>query len=86
MVISTAINAIPYGYDNIVLGFNTHFYLLITFSLAAVWFLAGSRAWSLRWGAGVICGVFSALCLASGALTLAAAGGAQVLQLACGRP
>ena len=37
MIISTAINAVPFGYDNVVLGFNTHFYLLITFSFAALW-------------------------------------------------
>ncbi len=85
MILSTAINAVPFGYDNIILGFNTHFYLLITFSFAALWFLADSRAWSPRWAAGLLCAVCSSLCLASGALTLAAAGGAQLLQMACGR-
>ena len=84
MILSTAVNAIPFGYDNIVLGFNTHFYLLLTFSMATMWLLADARSWSLRWAAGVLCGICSSLCLASGALTLAAAAGGQILQIACG--
>jgi hypothetical protein len=85
MVLSAAINAAPYGYENVVLGFNTHFYLLLTFSFASLWLLTDSRAWSLRWASGVVLGVCSALCLASGALTLAAVAGGQLLQAACGR-
>ena len=38
IVLSTLINAVPFGYDNAVLGFNTHFYLLLTFSFGALWF------------------------------------------------
>jgi hypothetical protein len=85
IILSTLINAVPFGYDNAVLGFNTHFYLLLTFSFAGLWFLVDSRAWSWRWAAGVLCAVGSSLCLASGALTFAAAGGAQLLQMWCGR-
>ena len=85
IVLSTLINAVPFGYDNAVLGFNTHFYLLLTFSFGALWFLIDSPAWSRRWGAGVLCALGASLCLASGNLTLAAAGGAQLLQMACGR-
>jgi hypothetical protein len=68
-----------------VLGFNTHFYLLLAFSFASLWLLAESRAWSPRWASGVVLGICSSLCLASGALTLAAVAGAQLLQAACGR-
>jgi hypothetical protein len=85
IVLSTLINAVPFGYDNAVLGFNTHFYLLLAFSFASLWFLTDSLAWSWRWGAGVLCALGSALCLASGSLTFAAAGAAQLLQMACGR-
>ncbi len=70
IVLSTLINAVPFGYDNAVLGFNTHFYLLLTFSFAALWFLTDSPAWSWGWGAGVLCAVGSSLCLASGAFIL----------------
>jgi hypothetical protein len=85
MILSAGLNALPFGFDNAVLGFNTHFYLLLTFSLAAVWFLADSRAWSPRWAIGVLCGLGSFFCMASGALTLPACAGAHVLQMACGR-
>ena len=85
IVLSTLINAVPFGYDNAVLGFNTHFYLLLAFSFGALWFLTDSPAWSRRWAAGVLCAFASSLCLASGTLTFAAAGGAQLLQMACGR-
>jgi hypothetical protein len=85
IVLSVLINAVPFGYDNAVLGFNTHFYLLLAFSLASLWFFIDSLAWSWRWGAGFLCALGSALCLASGNLTFAAAGGAQLVQMACGR-
>ena len=52
VILSVLINAIPLGWENIVLGFNTHFYLLLAFSFAGLWLLADSRAWSLRWLAG----------------------------------
>ena len=79
------INAFPLSYDNILLGFNTHFYLLLTFSFASLWFIADSRAWSPRWAAGAVFGLASFLCMASGALTLAAAIAVHLLQIACGR-
>jgi hypothetical protein len=85
MILSVAINAAPYGYDNVVLGFNTHFYLLLTFSFVGLWLLADSRAWSPRWALGVLFAAASSMCLASGALTLGAAAAAQGMQMACGR-
>ena len=85
IVLSTLINAAPFGYDNAVLGFNTHFYLLLAFSCASLWFFIDSPAWSWRWGAGVFCALGSALCLASGSLTFAAAAGALLVQMACGK-
>jgi hypothetical protein len=77
--------AVPYGYDNAVLGFNTHFYLLLTFSFVGLWLLTDSRAWSPRWALGVLFAAASSMCLASGALTLSAAAAAQCMQMACGR-
>ena len=67
------------------LGFNTHFYLLLAFSFAGLWLLADSRAWSLRWFAGGLCSAASFLCMASGALTLGAAIGLHLGQIACNR-
>lgn len=81
IVLTCLINAVPVSCDNILMGFNTHFYLLLTFSFASLWLLADSRAWSSRWVAGVLCAVASFLCMASGALTLAAVIGLHLLQL-----
>ena len=85
VILSVLINAIPLGWENMVLGFNTHFYLLLAFSFAGLWLLADSRAWSLRWLAGGLCSAASFLCMASGALTLGAAIGLHLAQIACNR-
>ena len=85
MILSALVNALPLSYDNMLLGFNTHFYLLLTLSFASLWLLADSRAWSSRWAAGSLFALGSFLCMASGALTLAAAIGLHLIQIACGR-
>src|SRR5271166_405229 len=85
MILSALVNALPLSYDNMLLGFNTHFYLLLAFSFASLWFMTDSKAWSPRWAAGGLFGLGSFLCMASGALTLAAAIGLHLLQMACGR-
>jgi hypothetical protein len=85
MILSVLVNALPLSYDNILLGFNTHFYLLLAFSFASLCLMADSQAWSPRWAAGGLSGLASFLCMASGALTLAAAAGLHLAQMACGR-
>jgi hypothetical protein len=85
IVLSALINALPLSYDNILLGFNTHFYLLLAFSFASLWLMADSRAWSPQWAAGSLLALASFLCMASGALTLAAVTGLYLIQIACGR-
>jgi hypothetical protein len=85
IVLSALLNALPLSYDNILLGFNTHFYLLLAFSFASLWLMADSHAWSPRWAAGSLFGLASFLCMASGALTLAAVTGLCLIQVACGR-
>ena len=80
-----AINAIPYAYDNVLLGFNTHFYLLISLSFASLWLMAGATAWSVRWVLGALAALGSYFCMASGALTLAAVCALHLLQAVLGR-
>ncbi len=79
------LNVVPFGFDNILLGFNTHFYLLPALSLGALWLAADSKAWSPRWAAAVVCGAASFFAMASGALTLAAIAATHGVQMACGR-
>ena len=78
-------NVAPIAYDNVLLGFNTHFYLLPALSLLALWLMASSPAWSARWTAGALVGAASLFSLASGALTLAAVALTHLLQMACRR-
>ena len=79
------VNVAPLAFDNILLGFNTHFFLLPAFSLLALWLTVDSRAWSGRWAAGVLVGAASFFCMASGALTLLTVAATHGLQMACGR-
>ncbi len=85
IVSASLINVVPFSYDSILLGFNTHFYLLPILSLLGLWLIAGGEAWSARWLFGLAAGAASFFCLASGALTLAAAIAVVLLQMACGR-
>jgi hypothetical protein len=85
MIVCAAINAVPYGYDAILFGFHTQFFFLNAFSFGSLWLLAGSKAWSPRWAAGVLAALAAYLSMASGALTPAAAAAAHLLQAACGR-
>lgn len=85
IILPALVNAFPLSWENILLGFNTHFYALLAFSFAGLWFLSGARAWSSSWAVGALFAAASFLCMASGALTLAAAAGLHLIQLACGR-
>ncbi len=85
MIVCVLMNVVPYGYDNVLLGFNTHFYLLNAFSFASPWLMTGERAWSVRWAAGALAAMASYFCLASGALTFAAVFGVHLLQAAVGQ-
>lgn len=69
-LLATLIASIPYGWENLLLGFNTHFYLLIFFSFAAFACLSRAQAWSALWWFGTVLAVASFFNMASGALTL----------------
>lgn len=75
--------AVPFGLENILMGFNSHFYFIILFAVSGLWFLALNRAWSVRWLVGLVLSFCSFLCMASGALTFAAAAGVAMLQIGC---
>lgn len=60
--------SLPVGYENTLWGFQSHFYLLIGFSLAAIWLLTEYRPMSMPWCAGsgmALCALFT---LGSGVL------------------
>ena len=62
--------AIPFAIENILGAFQSPFYLLLLFSIAAISLVVPSRTFSSRWWIGTVLGLSSVFCLASGALTL----------------
>jgi hypothetical protein len=70
LVFAAFVGAVPYGWENTLLGFNTHFYLLLATSLGCILVLDGARAFSARWCCGTLLGVLAFFTLATGALAL----------------
>jgi hypothetical protein len=77
--------ALPFGWENTLLGFNTHFYLVIGCSALCLACLVAAPAWSPRWWLGVAMGLAASANMASGPMCLAASGILGVLQMLCGR-
>jgi hypothetical protein len=85
VVFTAAIGWVPFGWESLLMGFNTHFYLLIAASLAALVLLDDAAAFSRRWWLGWLLGGAATVTLASGALALCPAIGVVVLQMARGQ-
>lgn len=80
---------LPFGNENTLLGFNTHFYLLIGSALLALWLLASAPAFSPKWLWGVLAAIGAFASLASGALVplaAAALASAQMFSATRGAP
>lgn len=58
--------ALPYAQENTLWGFQSSFYFLLIFSLAAIWGLSFHRAFSLPWWLGGISAVLACFSMASG--------------------
>lgn len=72
-VFALVINAVPFGSENTLWGFQTQFYLLPLFGFLGLFLLRDAPAGSARWWLGTLIAVASYFTAASGALTLAAA-------------
>jgi hypothetical protein len=81
LLLGCAVAVLPFGHENTLLGFNTHFYTLMAFSFAALWLFAAAEAWSLRWCLGVLLATGAFLSMASGALAPGAAAGLALVQI-----
>ena len=73
--------AIPFGWENTLGGFQSPFYFLLLCSIGAIILLVPAPSLGARWWIGTGIALSSALCLASGALTLVPIIGVRVLQL-----
>jgi hypothetical protein len=83
LVFASAVTfALPFGWENTLIGFQSAFYFLILFSLLALWLTTASRPgtgpWWLGWSCAV-CGLFTA---AGGVITPAAIAGVAALKFA----
>jgi len=77
--------ALPFGWANTLVAFQTQFYFLVLLGPLSLWLLYASAAWSLRWWLGTLLGVLTYFSVASGALTLPAFVALAVIQLAIGQ-
>lgn len=74
--------ALPYAYENTLAGFQSAFYLLLGFSLLAIWGLSTREAFSRGWWAGAAGLILACLSLASGGLAAIAVMGLLILRAA----
>ena len=61
---------LPLAVENVLVGYQTQFYLLILFSYVFLWALVSARLFSRLWWVGMACGVLGLFTMAAGALTL----------------
>ncbi len=85
LAVTAMLVALPFGWENTLLGFNTHFYLVIGFSVACLACLAAAPAWSRSWWLGIALALAASANMASGPMCLAASGMMGVLQMLRGR-
>ena len=81
---SALVFALPIGWENTLAGFQSQFYLLLITAFLSMIYLVNSRAFSRAWMIGILSGIASYFCMASGALTLAAALAVMAIQLLFG--
>ncbi|MEN9799830.1 MAG: hypothetical protein RL653_3527 [Pseudomonadota bacterium] len=80
-----AMSWLPFGWENSLLGFNTHFFLLMLGALALTWLAAGQEDRPVRGGAalGLVAAV-SAFTMASSVVSCVSAAGVVALRVAWG--
>jgi hypothetical protein len=79
-----ALFAVPFGWENTLAGFQSHFYLLLGFSVACLALCHASPAFSRRWLGGIGCAFAAYFCLSSGLMAVLALLTASALQMASG--
>jgi hypothetical protein len=72
LAFSLVLFSVPYGWENILAGFQTQFYFVLLFSIASVWFIVMEKPFAFKWWIGIVCGTLAFLSLASGVFTFAA--------------
>jgi len=68
-IFTAAVLAIPYGWENTLMGFQSVYYFYLLFVFLSVWLHSRSPAWSLLWILATVFAVASYFNISSGALT-----------------
>jgi len=74
--------AVPFGWENTLIGFQSAFYFLLLFSVLALWLTTVSRPGSLAWLLGWVCAACGLFTAASGVITPLAILGVVALKFA----
>jgi hypothetical protein len=77
--------AVPFGWDNTLMGYNLHFYLLLLISIVSLVLLARAKAWSPEWLLASLLATLGYFSFAPGALILPAAIATALIQIAVGQ-
>jgi hypothetical protein len=81
---SILVFALPIGWENLLAGFQSQFYLLLVFSFLALMGFSATSAFSITWWGSAACSVAAFFSMASGALTAAAAFVVVMMQIFLG--
>lgn len=71
-IVVAAVFSCPFGWENTLAGFQSQFYFLSAFSLAAIWLLTNGIPGTLTWIAGVVVGCCTLVTMGAGFLALLA--------------
>ena len=85
VLVGATIGALPFGWENTLIGFQSAFYFLLLFSVPALWLTITSHPCTLPWWLGWLCATCGLFTAAGGALTPVAIGGVAALKLAVDR-
>ena len=85
LVAAALVFSLPYGWENILGGFQSCFYLLLLFSLIAIWGLVGSPPGSRAWWTGALFSLAACFTLGSGSFAAMAVLALLALRCICRR-
>jgi uncharacterized membrane protein len=77
--------AVPFGWDNTLMGYNLHFYLLLLLSMLSLFLLARAPAWSPQWLLASLLATLGYFSFAPGSLILPATIATALMQIAVGQ-
>jgi hypothetical protein len=82
VVVCAPVFALPFAWENTLLGFQSAFYFLLLFSVLALWLATRYRVGTIPWWLGWLCAVCALFTAASGVIVPAAIAGVVALKLA----